>query len=100
MKGNTPSRTVSNICSGAASLKRDQRSLSWSAAKIGLLDGLAGAGGLGFLERLQLVEPLDEEQVSKLLDDRERVRDAPGPHGVPDAVDLGFEFAGDHGLFS
>ena len=35
MKGNTPSRTVSNSCSGAASLKRDQRSLSWSALKTG-----------------------------------------------------------------
>ena len=35
IKGNTPSRTVSNSCSGAASLKRDQRSLFWPAAKIG-----------------------------------------------------------------
>ena len=61
-----------------------------------LLDGLAGAGGLALLERVQLVEPLDEEQVGELLDDRERVRDAAGPHRVPDAVDLGFEFAGDH----
>ena len=25
-----------------------------------------------------------------------RVGDAAGPHGVPDAVNLGFEFAGDH----
>ena len=24
------------------------------------------------------------------------IRDAAGPHGVPDAVYLGFEFAGDH----
>ena len=35
IKGNTPSRTVSNSCSGAAFLKRDQRSLSWSAPKTG-----------------------------------------------------------------
>ena len=35
MKGNTSSRTVANIFSGAVSLKRDQRMASWSAAKIG-----------------------------------------------------------------
>ena len=58
-----------------------------------ILDGLAGAGSLGFFERVQLVESLDEEQVGELLDDRERIRDAARPHRVPDAVDLGFECA-------
>ena len=39
-------------------------------------------------KRVQLVEPLDEEKISQLLDDRERVGDAPGPHRVPDSVDF------------
>ena len=63
-----------------------------------ILDGLAGAGGLGLFERVQIVEPLDEEQVGELLDDRERIRDAARPHRVPDVVHFGFEFAGDHDL--
>ena len=53
-----------------------------------LLDRFAGAGGLVPLARVQLVQALDEEQVGELHDDRERVRDAAGPHGVPDSVDL------------
>lgn len=61
-----------------------------------LLDGFAGAVGLVFFEGVQFVEALDEEQVRQLLDDREGVGDATGPHGVPDAVYLGSEFAGDH----
>ncbi len=96
MKGNTSSRTVSNIFSGAVSLKRDQRRLSWSVVKIGSSMGLPVRAALRLLQRVQLVEPLDEEQVGELLDDRERVRDTAGPHRVPDAVDLGFEFTGDH----
>ena len=63
-----------------------------------ILDGPAGAGGLGFFERVQLVEPLDEEQVGELLDNRERIRDAAGPHRVPNVVYFGLEFAGDHDL--
>ena len=61
-----------------------------------VFDRLAGAGGLGFLQRLDFVEPFDEEQVGELFDDRQRVGDAARPHGVPDAIDFGFEFAGDH----
>ena len=60
-----------------------------------VFDRLASAGGFGLLERLELVEALDEEQVGELFDDGERVGDTAGPHGVPDAVDLGFDFAGD-----
>jgi hypothetical protein len=41
---------------------------------------------------------LMKEQVSELFNDGVRVRDAAGPHRVPDAVDSGFEFASDHGL--
>ena len=47
---------------------------------------------------MQLVEPLDEEQVSELLDDRERIRDAAGSDRVVSAVHFGFGFAGDHDL--
>ena len=61
-----------------------------------LLDRLAGAGGLVLPARVQLVQSLDEEQVGKLFDDRERIRDAAGPHGVPDSVDLGLQLTGDH----
>ena len=61
-----------------------------------LLDRVAGAGGLALLARVQLVQTLDEEQVGELLDDRERVRNAARPHGVPDSVDLGLQLTGDH----
>ncbi len=65
-----------------------------------LLDRAAGAGGLMLRACVQLVQTLDEEQVGELLDDRERVRDAAGPHGVPDSVDLGLQLAGDHDAIS
>jgi len=47
---------------------------------------------------LQVVQALDEQQVGDLLDDLERVGDATGPEGVPDAVDLALEVTGDHGV--
>jgi hypothetical protein len=64
------------------------------------IDRLAGAGGLAFLQRLNFVEPLDEEQVGELFDNGQRVGNAAGPHRIPDAIDSGFEFAGDHCLFT
>jgi hypothetical protein len=45
---------------------------------------------------VQVVEPAQEEQVRDLLDDLERVRNAAGPEGVPDPVDLALELAGQH----
>src|SRR5215207_10058833 len=42
---------------------------------------------LAFLNGLKFVQPLDEQQVSDLLDDREGVRHTPGPEIVPDAID-------------
>jgi hypothetical protein len=62
----------------------------------GFLDGFLEAVGLVFLEGVDLVQALDEEQVGELLDDGERIGDAAGPEGVPDAVDFGFDFASDH----
>lgn len=62
----------------------------------GFLDGFLEAVGLVFLEGVELVQALDEKQVGELLDDGERIGDAAGPEGVPDAVDFGFDFACDH----
>ena len=47
---------------------------------------------------LQVVEAPDEQQVGDLLDDLQRVGDAAGPEGVPDAVDLALQLAGDHSM--
>ena len=58
--------------------------------------GLAEPVGAVFLQLLTVVEPSDEEQVGDLLDDLERVADAPRPEGIPDAVDLALELSGDH----
>lgn len=52
--------------------------------------------GLVFFERVQVVEPAQEEQVGDLLDHLDGVGDAAGPEGVPDLVDFAFEFAGEH----
>ena len=46
--------------------------------------------------RISSAGALDEEQVSELLDHRERVGDATGPHRVPDLVYFGFQFASNH----
>ena len=51
---------------------------------------------LALLDRLQLVEPLDEQQIGDLLHDAERILQAARPEVVPDAVDLIFDFANDH----
>src|SRR5207249_10111636 len=61
-----------------------------------LLDALPRPRRLALLQRVQLVEPFDEQKIRQLLDDRERVRNPAGPHRVPDAIDLGSEVTGDH----
>jgi hypothetical protein len=60
------------------------------------LDGLLEPGGLVLLQRVQVVEPAQEEQVGDLLDDLERIGDAAGPEGVPDPVDLALQFTSEH----
>jgi hypothetical protein len=45
-------------------------------------------GGLVLFQRVQVVQPAQEEQVGDLLDHLERVGDAARPEGVPDLVDL------------
>ena len=57
------------------------------------LDRLAEAGGLVLFERVQVVEPLDEEQIGDLLDHLERVGDAARPEGVPDARRFGLRIS-------
>ena len=47
-------------------------------------------------ESLQLIEPLDEKQVSDLLDDFQRIGNPAGPEGIPDLVDLVSNFVGEH----
>lgn len=60
------------------------------------LDGLAEAGGFALFEFLDFVEALQEEQVGDLFDDFDRVGNAAGPEGIPDAVDLIADIAGEH----
>ena len=54
------------------------------------------AGGFVFLQRVEIVEPLQEKQVGDLLDDYERVGDTAGPEGIPESVDFTADFAGEH----
>ena len=61
--------------------------------------GFLSRVGLVLLERLQVVEPADEEQVGDLLDHLQRVGDAAGPEGIPDLVDLATNFVGEHECF-
>jgi hypothetical protein len=48
------------------------------------------------LQRVQVVQPAQEERVGDLLDHLQRVRDAALPERVPDGVDLVLDVAGDH----
>ena len=60
------------------------------------LHRLLEPGGLVLLQRVQVVQAAQEEQVGDLLDHLQRVGDAAGPEGVPDLVDLALDVAGDH----
>jgi hypothetical protein len=60
------------------------------------LQGYPQRGGFRLLERLQLVEALNEEQVGDLLHDAHRVRQAARPKVVPNGVDLILDLAHDH----
>ena len=48
------------------------------------------------LERVEVVEAAQEEQIGNLFDDLQRIGDAAGPEGIPDLVDLALDGAGDH----
>ena len=47
---------------------------------------------------MQVIEPLDEHQEGQLFDDRERVRYAARPEGVPDLIDLAANGSCDHDM--
>ena len=63
------------------------------------LDRFLQPSGFVFFQRVQIVEPLDEKQVSDLLDDFQRIGDAAGPEGIPDWINLVTNFVGKHECF-
>jgi hypothetical protein len=58
--------------------------------------GLPLPSGFQLFERLKLVEPLDEKQISNLFDDFQRIRNPAGPERVPDLIDLASNIVGEH----
>jgi hypothetical protein len=54
------------------------------------------AAALQFFKGVQLVEPLDKQQVGDLLDDGERVRYTAGPEVIPNSINLISNIAGEH----
>ena len=52
------------------------------------LNGGFQSSAFVLLKGVQVVQPLQEQQVRNLLDNFERVGDAAGPEGVPDGIDL------------
>jgi hypothetical protein len=55
------------------------------------------AGGLVFLQRVEVVEALEKEEVGDLLDDFEGIGNAAGPEGISEGVNLTADLAGEHG---
>ena len=49
---------------------------------------------------MQVVEPLEKQEASYLLDDFERIGNAAGPEGIPEGIDFTADFAGEHGARS
>jgi hypothetical protein len=45
---------------------------------------------------VEIIEPLQEEQVGDLLDDFEGIGDTAGPEGIPESVDFTADLAGEH----
>jgi hypothetical protein len=54
-------------------------------------------GGFVFLQRVQIVEPLKEQQVGDLLDDFERIGNAARPEGIPEGINLVANVSSNHG---
>jgi hypothetical protein len=51
------------------------------------------AGGFVFLQRVEIIEPLQEEQLGDLLDDFEGIGNAAGPESIPERVDFAANIA-------
>ena len=84
------------ITSGDVFLNWPHRRCAWPGRNTGLSTSVFGDAGLLLGQRLDVVEAADEQQVGDLLDDLQRVADAAGPEGVPDAVDLALQLTRDH----
>jgi hypothetical protein len=56
---------------------------------------LPRALSLAFLQRFQLIQPPNKQQVGELLPHLQRVGDATAPEGIPDPVDLVAQLAGE-----
>ncbi len=54
------------------------------------------AVSLLLLSGVQLIEPLDKEQIGDLIHHLERVGDAARPERIPDAINLTFSFSCNH----
>ena len=52
--------------------------------------------GFVLFERLQVIQPLEKEEVGDLLDDFEGIGDATGPEGIPEGIDFTANFAVEH----
>ncbi len=48
---------------------------------------------------MQIVEAADKQQIGDLFDHLQRIRNAAGPEGVPNAIDLILDVTGDHAAF-
>src|SRR5688500_3556799 len=73
--------------------------LSWRPRMIVLalgkqspLDGLLQPRGFQLFERLKLVKPFDEKQISNLLDNFQRIGNTAGPERIPDLIGCGFRW--------
>ena len=64
------------------------------------LDGLLQPSGFQLFESLQLIKPLDEQQIGDLLDDFQRIGNSPGPEGIPDLINLVTNFVRQHNMCS
>lgn len=56
----------------------------------------AEARGFALLQRVEVVEPFQEQEIGDLLNHLQRVGNPAGPEAIPDPVDLVAEFASQH----
>lgn len=53
-------------------------------------------GGFVFLQRVEVVQALQKEQLGDLLNDLQGMGNAAGPEGIPEGIDFAADFTGDH----